>query len=100
MKRGFDSLRPHHDCNPQKKYMKKSKSLIAFAVVSLLAAGFAFAADKKDDKAAAKVAKCCADAKAKDGKACAHACCVESAKAGNNCTKCGGSGAMAKEAKK
>lgn len=79
--------------------MKKSKSLIAFAVISLLAAGFAFAADKKDDKAAAKVADCCTKAKA-DGKACPHSCCVENAKAGNNCAKCGGSGAMAKEAKK
>ena len=99
MRGGFDSLRPHQDCNPPKTHMKKSKSLIAFAVISLFAAGFAFAADKKDDKAAAKVAGCCT--KAKDaGKACSHACCVESAKAGNNCTKCGGSGAMAKEAKK
>src|SRR4051812_24987540 len=99
MKRGFDSLRPHQ-LQPPKKYMKKYKSLIAFAVVSMFAAGFGFAADaKKDDKAAAKVAGCCAKAKA-DGKACGHACCVEAAKAGNNCTKCGGSGAIAKEAKK
>lgn len=78
--------------------MKKTKSLIAFAVVSMFAAGFAFAADaKKAD--APKVAGCCAKAKA-DGKACGHACCVEAAKAGNNCAKCGGSGAIAKEAKK
>ncbi len=76
--------------------MKKSKSLIAFAVVSLFA-GLAFAADKVESKAG----KCCATA-AKDGKACAHACCVESAKAGNNCTKCGGAGKIEKkvEAKK
>ncbi len=76
--------------------MNKTKSLIAFAMVSLFA-GFAFAAEtaKPADKAAAKVAGCCTKAKA-DGKACAHACCVESAKAGNNCTKCGGSGAAAK----
>ncbi len=79
--------------------MNKTKSLIAFAMISLFAAGFAFAADKKDDKAAAKVAACCTKAKA-EGKACGHSCCVESAKAGNNCTKCGGSGAIAKEAKK
>ena len=79
--------------------MKKSKSLIAFAMVSLFAASFAFAADAKKDDAAPKVAGCCAKAKA-DGKACGHACCVEAAKAGNNCTKCGGSGAIAKETKK
>jgi len=78
--------------------MKKSKKLIAFAVISLFAAGFAFAAEGKKD-GAAKVAGCCTKAKA-DSKACSHACCVESTKAGNNCTKCGGSGALAKEAKK
>ena len=76
--------------------MKKSKSLIAFAMVSLFAASFAFAADAKKET---KVAGCCAKAKA-EGKTCTHACCVEAAKAGNNCTKCGGSGAIAKEAKK
>jgi hypothetical protein len=47
-----------------------------------------FAADTKTET---KVANCCAKAKT-DGKTCAHACCVEAAKAGNNCTKCGGSG--------
>ena len=80
--------------------MKKSPKLIAaFAVLSLFAAGL-FAAEKEAAKPTdAKVAGCCTKAKA-DGKACSHACCVESAKAGNNCTKCGGSGAMAKEAKK
>ena len=78
--------------------MKSLKTFLAFAIISLVGAGFAFAADK-DAKPAAKVAGCCAKAKA-DGKTCSHACCVESAKAGNNCTKCGGSGAIAKEAKK
>ena len=65
--------------------MKKSISLLALSV-AFFAAG-AFAADKTETK----VANCCAKAKA-DGKTCSHACCVEAAKAGNNCTKCGGSG--------
>lgn len=65
--------------------MKSSKSFIAAVVASLFAAGVMFAAAEN------KVAGCCTKAKA-DGKTCAHACCVESAKAGNNCTKCGGSG--------
>ena len=76
--------------------MKKTiKSLVAFAAVSLFAAGLAFAADKE----ASKVAGCCTKAKA-DGKTCSHACCVAAAKDGKNCTKCGGSGAIAKETKK
>lgn len=80
--------------------MKKSyKSLVAFAVVSLFAAGYVFAAEGKSAAAEAKVAGCCVKAKA-DGKDCSHACCVESAKAGNNCTKCGGAGAIAKQKKK
>jgi hypothetical protein len=76
--------------------MKKSpKSILAFALISLFAAGFAFAAEgSKDAKPEAKVAGCCAKAKAED-KTCTHACCVEAAKAGNNCTKCGGAGAVA-----
>jgi hypothetical protein len=76
--------------------MKSLKPLLAFAIISLVGAGFAFAADAKTET---KVAGCCAKAKA-DGKTCTHACCVEEAKAGNNCKKCGGSGAVAKEAKK
>lgn len=66
------------------------KSFIALTVASLFAASAMFAADKTETK----VAGCCAKAKA-DGKACGHACCVEAAKAGNNCTKCGGSGKIA-----
>jgi hypothetical protein len=71
------------------------KSFLAIALSSLFAAGALFAAD------ASKTAKCCADAKT-SGKTCEHACCVEAAKAGNNCTKCGGSGKVEKpaEAKK
>lgn len=76
--------------------MKSSKSFIAFAVLSMFAAGLAFAADKK---AESKVAGCCAKAQGAGNK-CSHACCVEAAKAGNNCTKCGGSGPIAKDVKK
>ena len=74
--------------------MKSSKSFIALAVASLIAAGAMFAAESK-------VAGCCA-APAKEGKTCTHACCVEAAKAGDNCTKCKGSGKIEKkvEAKK
>ena len=72
--------------------MKKfTNSLVAIAVASLFSAGVMFAQDKQ---AESKVAGCCTKAQA-DGKTCAHACCVEAAKAGNNCTKCGGSGKIA-----
>lgn len=74
--------------------MKKIRSITALAVASLfLAAGFAFAADKKEAKSEAKVAGCCAKA-TKEGKTCTHGCCVEAAKGGQNCAKCGGSGAL------
>lgn len=80
--------------------MKSPKSFIAFAIISLFTASFAFAADGKTE---AKVAGCCAKAKA-DEKTCSHACCVEATKAGKNCTKCGGAGDVAdvkeKKAKK
>ena len=71
--------------------MKKSLSLLALTA-AFFAAGV-FAADKAENK----IANCCAQATA-DGKTCAHACCVEAAKAGNNCTKCGGAGKAEKKA--
>ncbi len=67
---------------------KTTQSFLAIIALSFAAAGFAFAAESK-------AGKCCAAA-AKDGKTCAHACCVEAAKAGDNCTKCGGSGKIEK----
>ena len=77
--------------------MKKlSSSLLAIAVASLFSAGVMFAAA---DKTESKIAGCCTKAK-NDGKTCAHACCVESAKAGNNCTKCGGAGKIEKAGSK
>jgi hypothetical protein len=72
--------------------MKSTKSIIATASLFLAGAVFALAADSK-------VAGCCTKAKA-DGKTCAHSCCVEAAKAGDNCTKCGGSGKIQAPAKK
>jgi len=69
------------------------KSLLALVLVPLLAlAGGLYAADKVESK----VAGCCMKAQA-DGKTCAHACCVESTKEGNNCTKCKGSGKIQKK---
>jgi hypothetical protein len=73
--------------------LKSMKSFVALVALSLVTAGFAFAADQ----AASKAGKCCVAA-AKDGKTCAHPCCVEAAKAGNNCTKCGGAGKIEKKA--
>lgn len=74
--------------------MKKSaKSLMTFAVVSLFAAGLAFAAAEKVEN---KTAGCCTKAQG-EGKTCAHACCVENAKKGDNCTKCKGSGKIEKK---
>ena len=70
---------------------KSSTSLIALIALSLASAGFVFAADT----AASKTAACCAKAQG-EGKACAHPCCVEAAKAGDNCTKCKGSGKIVK----
>ena len=73
--------------------MKKSSKLVAaFAAFSILAAGALFAADKVENKTAG----CCAKAQG-EGKTCAHPCCVEAAKAGDNCTKCKGSGKIEKK---
>ena len=68
--------------------MKSSKSLLAIAVASLFIIGAVFAAEKT----ASVTAPCCVKAQKETGKACTHACCVEAAKAGDNCTKCKGSG--------
>ncbi|MEY4941445.1 MAG: hypothetical protein RIQ93_3180 [Verrucomicrobiota bacterium] len=79
--------------------MKLIKSILAIAVLSMFTSGsFAAAEGKKTEATESKPGKCCAAA-TKDGKTCAHPCCVEAAAAGNNCTKCGGSGALAKKKK-
>ena len=44
----------------------------------------------------AMAAGCCASAEAK-GEKCTHGCCVEAAKADNNCEKCKGSGKIEKK---
>jgi hypothetical protein len=69
---------------------KSSKSLLVLSLASLFAASWAFAAENK-------TAGCCAKAQG-EGKTCAHPCCVEAAKAGDNCTKCKGSGKIQKKA--
>jgi hypothetical protein len=73
--------------------MNSSKSLLVLAA-AFFAAGLAFAAEGT----ASKVAGCCTKAQA-GGKDCAHACCVENAKKGDNCTKCGGAGKIEKTKK-
>jgi len=60
---------------------------------SKIADGLA-AADKAVES---KMGGCCQKAADKN-ETCKHPCCVEAAKAGNNCTKCGGSGPLAKKA--
>lgn len=69
--------------------MKTLRLIIALGVVGFVVS--ARAADEKKEAPADKPAKCCAKAAA-DGKECTHGCCVEAAKAGNNCEKCGGHG--------
>jgi len=71
---------------------KSMKSLVAIVALSLVTAGFAFAADAAENKTAG----CCAKATTA-GKTCDHPCCVEAAKAGNNCTKCKGAGKIEKK---
>jgi hypothetical protein len=66
--------------------MKTIRLVLTLAVVS-----FVTAAVQAEDAPASKPAKCCAKAEGK-GEKCTHDCCVEAAKAGNNCEKCGGSG--------
>jgi hypothetical protein len=73
--------------------MKFKNTLLAIVVASFLTAGLSFAADAQPAAPAAKVAGCCAKA-AKDHKTCTHECCVAANKAGKNCEKCGGSGAL------
>jgi len=81
--------------------MKSPKSIVALVVLSLLTAGFAYAAGDEKEAPASKPAGCCAKSDAK-GEKCGHGCCAEAAKDGNNCEKCKGSGKIEKkeEAKK
>lgn len=78
--------------------MKSPKSIVALIALSLLTAGFAFAAGEKNEAPASKPAGCCAKAE-KAGEKCGHGCCTEAAKDGNNCEKCKGSGKIEKKEK-
>ncbi|HEX9786322.1 MAG TPA: hypothetical protein VGA56_26800 [Opitutaceae bacterium] len=67
--------------------MKKLTALLALTIASIAFVGIARAEDPKP--AEGKKAKCCEKAEA-GGEKCSHGCCVEAAKAGKNCEKCGG----------
>jgi len=69
--------------------MKNLRLVLALAVAAFVAA--AVHAEEKKDAPVSKQAGCCAKAEAK-GEKCTHECCVEAAKAGNNCEHCKGSG--------
>ena len=73
--------------------MKSYKLLLAMFAASLFTVSLASAAEMKKESV---VAPCCAKAHA-DGKTCSHGCCVEAAKAGDNCMKCKGSGKIVKK---
>ena len=79
--------------------MKTLRLIVAFAVVGFAATALQAVPDEKDKEMPAKAAGCCASAQAK-GEQCTHGCCVEAAKAGNNCEKCKGSGKIEKKEKK
>lgn len=72
--------------------MKTIRLILALAVVGFVTAGLQAADEKKESK----TAPCCAKAEAK-GEKCGHGCCVEAAKAGNNCESCNGSGKIEKK---
>jgi hypothetical protein len=76
--------------------MKAKKFLLPFVLVSCFAVTGLFADEAKKEEAVSKPAGCCAKSDAK-GEKCTHGCCVEAAKAGNNCEKCKGSGKIEKK---
>ncbi len=77
--------------------MIMKKLLLPLVMVSCFSVGAMFADEAKNEAPASKAAACCAKADAK-GEKCGHGCCVEAAKAGNNCEKCNGSGKIEKKA--
>lgn len=77
--------------------MKTKKFLLPLIIAFCFAVGGLFADESKKATMESKPAGCCAKAEAK-GEVCGHGCCVEAAKAGNNCEKCKGSGKKAKKA--
>jgi len=73
--------------------MKNIRLILALALAGFVAAALQ-AGDEKKEMPVAKPAPCCAKMEAKS-EHCSHGCCVEAAKAGNNCEKCKGSGKVA-----
>jgi len=71
--------------------MKNLRFILALAVAAFAAAAVQAEEAKKEDAPVSKQAGCCAKAEAK-GEKCTHDCCVEAAKAGDNCKDCKGSG--------
>jgi hypothetical protein len=80
------SNKPPSTHTPMKRFTH-----VMIVSVLLSGAGILSASDKQAPAPASKEAKCCTNA-AKNEKDCTHPCCVEAAKAGNHCAKCGGSG--------
>jgi hypothetical protein len=76
--------------------MKSSKLLLPLLIASCFAVAGLFAEEAKKDAPLSKPAGCCAKSEA-NGEKCGHGCCVEAAKAGNNCEKCKGSGKIEKK---
>jgi hypothetical protein len=76
--------------------MKTPKFLLPLIIASCFAVGALFAEGEKKEPQESKPAGCCATAEGK-GEKCSHGCCVEAAKAGNNCEKCKGSGKIEKK---
>lgn len=75
--------------------MKTIRLILVLAVTGFVAAALQ-AGEEKKEAPVSKPAGCCAKAEAKNEK-CGHGCCVEAAKAGNNCEKCKGSGKIEKK---
>jgi len=75
--------------------MKNLRLILALAVVGFVASAVQ-ADEAKKEAPPSKPAPCCAKAEAK-GEKCTHECCVDAAKAGNNCEMCKGSGKIEKK---
>ncbi|RXK55968.1 hypothetical protein ESB00_08850 [Oleiharenicola lentus] len=76
--------------------MKSLRIIVASFVLGFTAMALQAEGEKKDKEMPAKAAGCCAKAESK-GDQCTHGCCVEAAKADNNCEKCKGAGKKEKK---
>ncbi len=79
--------------------MKSLRLIVASVVLAFTSVALCAEGEKKDKEMPAKAAGCCTSAEAK-GEQCTHGCCVEAAKAGNNCEKCKGTGKKEKKENK